>query len=123
MIRRPPRSTRTDPLFPYTTLFRSHDRLAGDAHQVVARLQARGCGRRALDDVADDPGRLVDRLRAELVGELGRSEEHTSELQSLMRNSYAVLCLTKTKPETTHTQAPIAAPPHLANQIPHTHLL
>src|SRR3546814_20131439 len=71
MIRRPPRSTRTDPLFPYTTLFRSHDRLAGDAHQVVARLQARGCGRRALDDVADDPGRLVDRLRAELVGAQG----------------------------------------------------
>src|SRR3546814_3822696 len=136
MIRRPPRSTRTDPLFPYTTLFRSHhaDQLAGllgvllsrapgegallleqflrrarlgeilgalhvgaqavagEAHHLLADFRQAGehrlarAHRRAdiLAVFADEP----------LVG--GRSEEHTSELQSLMRTSYAVFCL-KTK--------------------------
>src|SRR3546814_2884281 len=78
MIRRPPRSTRTDTLFPYTTLFRSDRagrpparRMAGMEHAAAARCPARKRNRR------------------------GRSEEHTSELQSLMRISYAVFCLKK----------------------------
>src|SRR3546814_8619318 len=98
MIRRPPRYTRTDTLFPYTTLFRSG---RGEGAEVVAGL---------------DPGDRLDQLRgglladqryrqrpelglepSPLVREVGvrRSEEHTSELQSLMRISYAVFCLKK----------------------------
>src|SRR3546814_5352605 len=112
MIRRPPRSTRTDTLFPYTTLFRSkvprrnrpdhaerhmprlaialgavlvdrHRQVeAGGAHQPIARSHdlARGL-----------------RMRLALLGCEQRSEEHTSELQSLMRISYAVFCLKKKK--------------------------
>src|SRR3546814_11974553 len=76
MIRRPPRSTRTDTLFPYTTLFRSID-TAPDVAAAEARLE------KARLDLA----RTV--LRAP------RSEEHTSELQSLMRIPYAVFCLKK----------------------------
>src|SRR3546814_10813676 len=90
MIRRPPRSTRTDTLFPYTTLFRSP---AGAGHraarprQALARQGARRWhahhhGFQRLDP----PGRRPS---------AGRSEEHTSELQSLMRSSYAVFCLKK----------------------------
>src|SRR3546814_7253164 len=88
MIRRPPRSTRTDTLFPYTTLFRSER--GGDARGVIiggfeqARILAR------VD--ADDEHR---------VGAERRSEEHTSELQSLMRISYAVFCLKKKKQQLT----------------------
>src|SRR3546814_11906475 len=86
MIRRPPRSTRTDTLFPYTTLFRS-------------RLQSR---------IANG---VRNRLNGEVIRDTGcslkafRSEEHTSELQSLMRISYAVFCLKKKKikPENTKT--------------------
>src|SRR3546814_6099100 len=85
MIRRPPRSTRTDTLFPYTTLFRSggqglfglHRRRAEMARQICARSHA-------------EPLRSGARSRK-------RSEEHTSELQSLMRISYAVFCLKKKK--------------------------
>src|SRR3546814_1934445 len=73
MIRRPPRSTRTDTLFPYTTLFRSHG--ADDVLRHRLLVGAAGAGQR----------------------HLGRSEEHTSELQSLMRISYAVFCLKKKK--------------------------
>src|SRR3546814_3350067 len=73
MIRRPPRSTRTDTLFPYTTLFRSRQRPAA-------------IGIRRVPEVVDDQRHL---------GVAGRSEEHTSELQSLMRTSYAVFCLKK----------------------------
>src|SRR3546814_14964772 len=78
MIRRPPRSTRTDTLFPYTTLFRSRE--AAD------RPQGRelACHRIA----------VAEQLRLE-GDPLFRSEEHTSELQSLMRISYAVFCLKK----------------------------
>src|SRR3546814_2019902 len=91
MIRRPPRSTRTDTLFPYTTLFRSTvcaERVQNRAHIVILRFAV------GVDDVAhmDDQvggGDLFQR-RAER-----RSEEHTSELQSLMRISYAVFCLKK----------------------------
>src|SRR3546814_3042644 len=81
MIRRPPRSTRTDTLFPYTTLFRSD----GAAHR-----DGRGPGR--ADDAA--PGRRGRRGGGNGLHVL-RSEEHTSELQSLMRISYAVFCLKK----------------------------
>src|SRR3546814_19178374 len=72
MIRRPPRSTRTDTLFPYTTLFRS----------VGPQDARRGDG-------------VVDRHRGRSLPRPVRSEEHTSELQSLMRISYAVFCLKK----------------------------
>src|SRR3546814_6325901 len=85
MIRRPPRSTRTDTLFPYTTLFRSQ-RHRGDP--VVAQC-FRLFGRGLAVDQALGPAPFVH-----------RSEEHTSELQSLMRISYAVFCLKKKKNNT-----------------------
>src|SRR3546814_3742950 len=87
MIRRPPRSTRTDTLFPYTTLFRSLDEVA-DREAAGARVGDGACPVAA--GVVDDK---------DLVGKPAslRSEEHTSELQSLMRTSYAVFCLKKKK--------------------------
>src|SRR3546814_10308728 len=91
MIRRPPRSTRTDTLFPYTTLFRS------DQHARAAIAQRR---RRTLADIAET-GDAGDLARQHDIGcatdRVDRSEEHTSELQSLMRISYAVFCLKKKK--------------------------
>src|SRR3546814_4973472 len=90
MIRRPPRSTRTDTLFPYTTLFRSlHSRLEiGGDHP---RLHD---GHQVHHVDLPDP---VHPVQAEGDAGLARSEEHTSELQSLMRISYAVFCLKKKK--------------------------
>src|SRR3546814_20128581 len=85
MIRRPPRSTRTDTLFPYTTLFRSVGRRSGC---VSRALGAEGLFRRLF-------WLLVG--AAQGLGASFRSEEHTSELQSLMRISYAVFCLKKKK--------------------------
>src|SRR3546814_6010494 len=87
MIRRPPRSTRTDTLFPYTTLFRSpaycHRRAApNNLGQSMNRTSALP---------------FAAALLVILIGAAGRSEEHTSELQSLMRISYAVFCLKKKK--------------------------
>src|SRR3546814_4580422 len=82
MIRRPPRSTRTDTLFPYTTLFRSLYRLISYIYNGVKRVLP------ALQDMR------CHRTTAKTVK---RSEEHTSELQSLMRISYAVFCLKKKK--------------------------
>src|SRR3546814_7045799 len=112
MIRRPPRSTRTDTLFPYTTLFRSED--AGDAVALQAQRVIGG-----VMAVADQVVEAVQQLRvveqqrvqveefAHFLRERAvqalaqavhlRSEEHTSELQSLMRISYAVFCLKKKK--------------------------
>src|SRR3546814_2177083 len=88
MIRRPPRSTRTDTLFPYTTLFRSHDVGSG-----LRKEQEDGGQQHAAQD-AERPGGIV----VPTVGTtIPRSEEHTSELQSLMRISYAVFCLKKKK--------------------------
>src|SRR3546814_6377302 len=84
MIRRPPRSTRTDTLFPYTTLFRSSD-------MGRAILSAAASGRR---NCRDDGG---CRAGSTICPPTRRSEEHTSELQSLMRTSYAVFCLKKKK--------------------------
>src|SRR3546814_4928011 len=89
MIRRPPRSTRTDTLFPYTTLFRS-----GDA---PARA-ARACGALRRAGAERQASRHAARVRglAPVSSQWPtRSEEHTSELQSLMRISYAVFCLKK----------------------------
>src|SRR3546814_11764237 len=90
MIRRPPRSTRTDTLFPYTTLFRSLER-----RRAIFALLARP----VVDDAgADDPAKtVVERTRQARFADGLRSEEHTSELQSLMRISYAVFCLKKKK--------------------------
>src|SRR3546814_5737451 len=141
MIRRPPRSTRTDPLFPYTTRFRStlqrpvsgvakrawRDNCRADRDGVLANLSqryglfyfyAQSCGAcdifsPILRSVADShhitvmavsmdggpsrefPGYVVDAGQRARMGVGGRSEEHTSELQSLMRISYAVFCLKK----------------------------
>src|SRR3546814_6787291 len=87
MIRRPPRSTRTDTLFPYTTLFRSRP----DRYGVCQRRRRRRMA-------AHLAGRRRGLRRAyDLPYILARSEEHTSELQSLMRTSYAVFCLKKKK--------------------------
>src|SRR3546814_20910925 len=80
MIRLPPRSTRTDTLFPYTTLFRS--RIGGKRNRVAFRCWAQHFGE------WPTPNEMPD---------IPRSEEHTSELQSLMRISYAVFCLKKKK--------------------------
>src|SRR3546814_4453978 len=100
MIRRPPRSTRTDTLFPYTTLFRSLPAMAAVTERLgfvttlsttvekppmVARKMA------TLDHLTRG------RIGWNVVTGAGRSEEHTSELQSLMRISYAVFCLKKKK--------------------------
>src|SRR3546814_3299441 len=85
MIRRPPRSTRTDTLFPYTTLFRSHVAV-GEAGR-----QGRVIGLPDLRTAAPNIKRVPNRRRFCQW----RSEEHTSELQSLMRISYAVFCLKK----------------------------
>src|SRR3546814_4759808 len=90
MIRRPPRSTRTDTLFPYTTLFRSMSAGHQRSRHHGARLPARR--RPRCDDGRPDGG----------LGGGDRSEEHTSELQSLMRISYAVFCLKKKNKLTTY---------------------
>src|SRR3546814_2453894 len=107
MIRRPPRSTRTYALFPYTTLFRSsvgpvsestHSRIADEAlaaelaqaaGAILLGIRAEGLG---VDD-GRELGRRGDKAADSYI--LDRSEEHTSELQSLMRSSYAVFCLKK----------------------------
>src|SRR3546814_4181722 len=114
MIRRPPRSTRTDTLIPYTTLFRSSQGTRGGGKSRPPKEQARPCSRggskRRTRSALFARGRFVPRqavwrlfaLRHELQRDrieaitlmIGRrSEEHTSELQSLMRISYAVFCL------------------------------
>src|SRR3546814_1522245 len=89
MIRRPPRSTRTDTLFPYTTLFRSSDRSLRGTEEVERLLGIAGLGMLPISKAAQ--------LSAPEAARYGRSEEHTSELQSLMRISYAVFCLKKKK--------------------------
>src|SRR3546814_4790555 len=89
MIRRPPRSTRTDTLFPYTTLFRSPAAPAIVADQPVAQRLLRIFLELRIKRGAHPQAAGIDAVR--------RSEEHTSELQSLMRISYAVFCLKKKK--------------------------
>src|SRR3546814_3442226 len=128
MIRRPPRSTRTDTLFPYTTLFRSQPAVFECTvkeirEPVAAELNddfAKSMGTEGLDDLRnkvkerlaqDYEGFARMRMKREILDQLSeahdfevpeamvelRSEEHTSELQSLMRISYAVFCLKKKK--------------------------
>src|SRR3546814_2436631 len=112
MIRRPPRSTRTDTLFPYTTLFRSWE-------LGIRAMQRTGCHDRnpAFQSRIPNPKSRPDALRRRTrlrpprpalardqpAAGIARSEEHTSELQSLMRISYAVFCLKKTKLYKRHT--------------------
>src|SRR3546814_6276926 len=110
MIRRPPRSTRTDTLFPYTTLFRSVicEQLQNDRFVVViADLLEQRDIERTFSNFLYVVGRAIasDGRSLHLTVSGGvRSEEHTSELQSLMRNSYAVFCLKKKKNTTPNTQ-------------------
>src|SRR3546814_3721939 len=109
MIRRPPRSTRTDTLFPYTTLFRSRcgttanggswwsgepsvERTAG----ATERREAGETWPETLTDI-QRAARFYYLQQSAFGGRVDRSEEHTSELQSLMRISYAVFCLKKKK--------------------------
>src|SRR3546814_10515079 len=118
MIRRPPRSTRTDTLFPFTTLFRSlrvdgdcADSSVGERRDLIF-LQGDQWRHHKRDTPSVKSGQLIDRRLARTGGHDGhhiasiaqrgyrlglRSEEHTSELQSLMRSSYAVFCLKKKK--------------------------
>src|SRR3546814_10091573 len=99
MIRRPPRSTRTDTLFPYTTLFRSSPRRPPIRQRVLPILQE---------------ATAVARIVMKFGGT--RSEEHTSELQSLMRISYAVFCLKqKTNKSQNYT--------HINNTAIHSHII
>src|SRR3546814_2611836 len=119
MIRRPPRSTRTDTLFPYTTLFRSNRDPKSPFHRLIRRVSDAEPGTAVVTDSA-----IVDAIKRNLKPPMGalsqykqngaesdpdamyralvlywtavRSEAHTSELQSLMRISYAVFCLKKT---------------------------
>src|SRR3546814_12089915 len=100
MIRRPPRSTRTDTLFPYTTLFRSAATRFGLRTGIVTGL----CSSLGYNFffippthtfTIEDPRNIITVLVLLGVAIVSRSEEHTSELQSLMRISYAVFCLKK----------------------------
>src|SRR3546814_3156588 len=103
MIRRPPRSTRTDPLAPYTTLFRSGAVPEFDERQstgIVLLNREIGCDittdqlRLIFLTIGQDDSDAVNHVSGRAAG-YNRSEEHTSELQSIMRISYAVFCLQK----------------------------
>src|SRR3546814_3635458 len=108
MIRRPPRSTRTDTLFPYTTLFRSRERgLRGKRGRLADGQQPELVVRRA------------QRL-ARSAALAGRSEKHTSELQSLMRISYAVFCLKKKKEKIKQSNSRLTLTRNLYRAIPPT---
>src|SRR3546814_7001133 len=120
MIRRPPRSTRTDTRFPYTTLFRSvqYGKQGARCNSICPGFIAHGRAREMMPDTLksvlavsyttrngepEDIAALATFLASD---DAGRSEEHTSELQSLMRISYAVFCLQKKNKKTntiTHT--------------------
>src|SRR3546814_4939349 len=93
MIRRPPRSTRTDTLFPYTTLFRS-------LFPVVSPRPAEDIALSSAEPPSSDPPHAISPAASRATpATTHRSEEHTSELQSLMRISYAVFCLKKKNKE------------------------
>src|SRR3546814_6327053 len=122
MIRRPPRSTRTDTLFPYTTLFRSPR--SARSGRTVREHGGRNRHGRARSLAQEQTGRLAGRFRRLANGRYDalkppfRSEEHTSELQSLMRISYAVFCLKKKNTQnTTNQQTPQA---HVSQTIMRT---
>src|SRR3546814_9464216 len=102
MLRRPPRSTRTDTLFPYTTLFRSWARVIEAVGDDARQALAGGIGNQAQREIERGvaTGAGGDALLDHVEPDCRRSEEHTSELQSLMRISYAVFCLKKKKNRT-----------------------
>src|SRR3546814_1563618 len=112
MIRRPPRSTRTDTPFPYTTLFRSLNRPQFSARKFQPQLPRRAPVRQVQRQRRAIPPPSLQVSLADRIGgqsplhihavhvQPSRSEEHTSELQSLMRISYAVFCLKKKKTKT-----------------------
>src|SRR3546814_8234083 len=112
MIRRPPRSTRTDTLFPYTTLFRSlkgpavRNASLGASAADAADLLTAVTFIRGVEGKEAELQRELLALTAATRAEAGnfRSEEHTSELQSLMRISYAVFCLKKKNKQKKHNQ-------------------
>src|SRR3546814_8361182 len=119
MIRRPPRSTRTDSLFPYTTFFRSPvGQIQDDRDEVPhherdrprlepLRVEQPVAERPETERRRDQPAVSFARIcRGPKRQEANRSAEHTSELQSLMRNSYAVFCLKKKKKTKTHKKKP-----------------
>src|SRR3546814_1096693 len=93
MIRRPPRSTRTDTLFPYTTLFRSYYTKGYDTASIDFEGKRGDCAYNAANGTSTHT--YVDETPVNCKTKDIRSEEHTSELQSLMRISYAVFCLKK----------------------------
>src|SRR3546814_3718178 len=96
MIRRPPRSTRTDTLFPYTTLFRSPFHAVSALESVIKIIcKEKGWARGTENGAAHFITNLVSKDNGRFIDVWERSEEHTSELQSLMRISYAVFCLKK----------------------------
>src|SRR3546814_4712763 len=111
MIRRPPRSTRTDTLFPYTALFRSR----GPDRKKASRIPGTPAACRCSTASSSTGCRHVADDYHPRTGPPPRSEEHTSELQSLMRISYAVFCLKKKK----HTHL---IPPHaiILDTLPHS---
>src|SRR3546814_3457508 len=96
MIRRPPRSTRTDHLFPYTTLFRSTSAVTVVVMAAIAAVMAWQSRNTAIETVQREMTSALHGVDQSLqLVFANRSEEHTSELQSLMRISYAVFCLKK----------------------------
>src|SRR3546814_10215337 len=103
MIRRPPRSTRTDTLFPYTTLFRSPGNIWTSFVATTSDFASRKDERWWIREGSirswyfQSSSRALARRYNDITGSKQRSEEHTSELQSLMRISYAVFCLKKKK--------------------------
>src|SRR3546814_8417067 len=115
MIRLPPRSTRTDTLFPYTTLFRSP---GGPAQSFIAARHRVVVDRAAVDEghdtdlVGDADPKFAAQFHQRCATKGVRSEEHTSELQSLMRISYAVFCLKKKTNDTTQRQPTRQEPAH-----------
>src|SRR3546814_5028024 len=102
MIRRPPRSTRTDTLFPYTTLFRSNGPIS-PARRTRLRTPTSTRVKMASSRSISPPSRATATDFSQLFQHCRRSEEHTSELQSLMRISYAVFCLKKKKKTNSNT--------------------
>src|SRR3546814_4262654 len=119
MRRRPPRSTRTDTLFPYTTLFRSYGpapRRAACARSTTRRRPGCRWGSPIMCSTAACTGRRWNKDNRR------RSEEHTSELQSLMRNSYAVFCLknknnnTQNDRQQQYSHISHLEPAHITNQ-------
>src|SRR3546814_3639187 len=123
MIRLPPRSTRTDTLFPYTTLFRSRpgEHRAQPHRGGRSDNAAEGGRMRAMTVIPGSSGSAAVSSFEGPVGSgdvlvAGRSEEHTSELQSLMRISYAVFCLKKKNSFNTH----ITSPHHISHTVSST---